>query len=54
MVTDQDDLEVEYALRAASRPVGVAEYKLTDELPAGMAGLLPTPQQLREQLREIR
>ncbi|MEL7159111.1 MAG: PDDEXK nuclease domain-containing protein [Bacteroidota bacterium] len=54
LVTKQDELEVEYALRAASRPVGVAEYKLTDELPANLAGLLPTPQQLREQLHDIR
>lgn len=42
LVPDKDHLEVEYALKVASKPIGVAEYKITKELPKKLKGNLPT------------
>ena len=47
---EKDDVIVEYALKSSSRPVGVSTYRLFEELPPEMKALLPTPEQLREQL----
>jgi len=47
---EKDDLIVEYSLRSNTRPLGVAAYRLFDELPSEMKSLLPTPEQLREQM----
>jgi hypothetical protein len=41
---------VEYSLKSNTRPLGVATYRLFEELPPEMKSKLPTPQQLREQL----
>lgn len=53
LCTEKDDLEVEYALRAASRPVGVVHYGVED-LPAEMAKYLPSPQQLKQQIEVVK
>lgn len=42
LVPTKDHLEVEYALRTTNKPIGVAEYKLSKELPAELLGKLPT------------
>jgi len=42
LVPDKNNLEVEYALKIASKPIGVAEYTLTKELPKNLKGKLPT------------
>ena len=42
LVPVKDHLEVEYALRAASKPIGVAQYKLSKQLPRELLGKLPT------------
>jgi predicted nuclease of restriction endonuclease-like (RecB) superfamily len=47
---DKDDLIVEYSLKSTTRPLGVASYRLFEELPADVKDRLPTPEQLREQL----
>ena len=47
---DKDDLIVEYSLKSTTRPLGVASYRLFEELPANVKSGLPTPAQLREQL----
>ena len=47
---EKDDLIVEYSLRSNTRPMGVATYRLFEELPPEMKSLLPTPEQLREQM----
>lgn len=47
---EKDDLIVEYSLRSNTRPLGVATYRLFEELPPEMKSLLPTPEQLREQM----
>lgn len=47
-------IEVEYALRSINRPVGVAEYTLTKDLPTELAGKLPNAKQIEDEiLKEI-
>jgi predicted nuclease of restriction endonuclease-like (RecB) superfamily len=47
---DKDDLIGEYSLKSTTRPLGVANYRLFEELPADVKNRLPTPEQLREQI----
>jgi len=42
---------VEYALRTAARPIGVATYAIVPELPADLRAELPSPEQIAERLR---
>lgn len=49
---DRDRLEVEYALRGITKPIGVSEYRLTKKLPKKLTKSLPTPEMLRKGLRE--
>jgi predicted nuclease of restriction endonuclease-like (RecB) superfamily len=49
---EKNRIVVEFALKTARHPVGVAEYKLTNRLPKKYQAELPTPKELREQLRK--
>lgn len=42
---------VEYALRTASRPIGIATYTVVPELPEEYRGQLPSPEAIAERLR---
>lgn len=42
LVPHKDHLEVEYALRTASKPIGVAQYTLSKQLPNELKGKLPS------------
>jgi len=42
---------VEYALKSATHPIGVAAYTLTTTLPADYVGLLPSVSEIQERLR---
>ncbi len=42
----KNEVIVEYALRDAARPMGVAEYRLSDALPRALQAALPTPSEL--------
>ena len=42
---------VEYALRSASRPIGVASYTVSSELPEAYRDDLPSPEQIAERLK---
>ena len=42
---------VEYALRTASRPIGVASYTVSSERPAAYRDDLPSPEQIAERLK---
>lgn len=42
LVPHKDRLEVEYALRTASKPIGVAKYTLSKQLPKELYGKLPS------------
>ncbi|MBN2890277.1 MAG: DUF1016 family protein [Bacteroidales bacterium] len=44
---------VDYALREANQPIGVATYNLTNELPKQLEGLLPSPEKIAENLKII-
>lgn len=47
---DKNRTVVEYALRMTNNPMGVATYRMSNELPPGMQAYLPTPDQLIERL----
>jgi predicted nuclease of restriction endonuclease-like (RecB) superfamily len=42
---------VEYALRNAVRPIGVATYQIVPQLPEAYRGVLPSPDEIAERLR---
>ena len=43
---EKDDVEVEYALKSKSNPIGVAAYELQSKLPGALKGKLPSAKQL--------
>lgn len=45
---------VEYALRDARRPMGVAAYQLRPSLPGPLRGKLPSPKDLKEELQKVK
>ena len=44
---------VEYALQNSNQPIGVSTYTLTNTLPDEWKGLIPTPEQIAENLKVI-
>lgn len=46
----KDKTVVEYALKRANAPIGVATYTLSSVVPAGMEKLLPSPEEIAEKL----
>ncbi|MBI4848740.1 MAG: DUF1016 domain-containing protein [Nitrospirae bacterium] len=50
LCAERDRVEVEYALRNINKPVGVAEYSLTKELPEGLAGKLPDAKEIEQEI----
>lgn len=47
LCAEKDNLEVEFALKSKTNPIGVAEYQLTEKLPKEMKGKLPSERELR-------
>jgi hypothetical protein len=47
LCAEKDNLEVEFALKSKTNPIGVAEYELQRKLPREFKGQLPTEKQLR-------
>jgi predicted nuclease of restriction endonuclease-like (RecB) superfamily len=47
LVPDKEHLEVEYTLRNANKPIGVAEYILSKQLPNELIGKLPTVEEFQ-------
>lgn len=45
---EKNTVEVEYALRIQNKPIGVAEYRLTKELPETLTGKLPSVKDLKK------
>jgi hypothetical protein len=45
---------VESALREASKPIGVSEYRLTEALPSELKSSLPSIEQLQEELKTMK
>ena len=50
LCAEKDNLEVEFALKSKTNPIGVAEYQVQSTLPRELKGKLPTSKQLREAL----
>lgn len=50
MCADRGGIEVDYALRDLNKPVGVAELKLSKILPNQLIGMLPNPEELRQEI----
>jgi predicted nuclease of restriction endonuclease-like (RecB) superfamily len=44
---------VEYSLRDTNKPMGVSTYQLTESLPKGLKGSLPTVEELEAELGEV-
>ena len=53
LCAEEDDVEVEFALKSKGNPIGVAEYRMQSKLPAEFKGKLPTAKQLADVVREI-
>jgi predicted nuclease of restriction endonuclease-like (RecB) superfamily len=51
LVPDKNNLEVEYTLRNANKPIGVSEYVLSSQLPKELIGKLPTAEQFKNILK---
>ena len=51
LCAEKDDVEVEYALKSKSNPIGVAAYELQSKLPGDLKGKLPSARQLAEIVR---
>ncbi len=41
---DKKSITVEYAVEGINRPIGVSEFKLTEQLPEALKNYLPTPE----------
>lgn len=51
---DKKRTRVDYALRDSNLPIGVSTYKLTNQLPKQLEGLLPSPEKIVEKLNILR
>jgi predicted nuclease of restriction endonuclease-like (RecB) superfamily len=49
----RDKTIVEYALRNAAKPIGVAEYRILPELPRELRGLLPEPADIARLMEDL-
>ena len=47
---DKNRTVVEYALRQSAKPIGVATYHVTKQLPKELEGQLPSPEQIEQLL----
>jgi len=46
----KDDIEVEFSLKTINKPIGVSEYRLTQELPENLKGKMPSPKEFKQML----
>jgi len=51
LCTQKNEVIVEYALRDVNKPIQIAEYRLTKELPPEFQGKLPQPEELESELK---
>ena len=50
---EKNKIIVEYALRDARHPMGVATYKITHTLPKDLKGLLPSQKEIQNILKGL-
>lgn len=48
----KDKVVAEYALKDINKPIGIAEYRLTDAIPENLRGSLPSIEELEDALRQ--
>jgi predicted nuclease of restriction endonuclease-like (RecB) superfamily len=48
----KDKLVVEYALKDSKKPIGIAEYKISETLPSELRGEMPTVEELEAQIEK--
>lgn len=53
LCTDKDGLEVEYALQNVEQAMGVSTYTIKEKLPKEFENILPTSQEIEEQLNSL-
>ena len=53
LCAEKDDVEVEFALKTKTNPIGVAEYQLQPKLPHQFKGRLPSAKQLTDAVRDV-
>lgn len=56
LCADRDAIDVEYALRGIGKPMGIAEYRLTNKLPKSLKRHIPEANffQISKQVKEVR
>lgn len=52
LCAEKDDVDIEYALKSKTNPIGVASYELKAKLPGELKGRLPSARQLAGVVRE--
>ena len=52
LCAEKDNIEVEYALRTSNKPIGVAKYELTKELPKELKGKLPEIKEIKKRIKK--
>ena len=50
LCSDSSKFDVEYSLRGIDKPVGVAGYELTRDIPDRLKDSLPAPEELEEKI----
>ncbi|NOQ37528.1 DUF1016 family protein [archaeon] len=50
----KDKTIVEYALKESNRPIGIAEYRIIQDLPEELKGKLPEPKDIAKLLKDLR
>ncbi|MEK8088749.1 PDDEXK nuclease domain-containing protein [Thermithiobacillus plumbiphilus] len=50
---DKNNIEVEFALRDMNKPMGVSEYILMETLPDNLKGVLPTVEEIEQDLQQL-
>jgi predicted nuclease of restriction endonuclease-like (RecB) superfamily len=54
LCTEKDRIIAEYSLRDMTKPIGVSEYQVVEELPYKFKDSLPTPQELQDKLESMK
>ncbi len=52
LCAEKDNFEVEFSLKDFNKPIGVAEYQLTRQLPDKFKGKLPSAIEIKKQIKE--
>ena len=53
LCAEKYDVEVEFALKSKTNPIGVAEYRLQPQLPPEYKGKFPTAKQIADVARKV-